>query len=616
MKIVFIFLLLVSSLSSFEQSIRYVVAAPNAVHHEAEISVAADKLPAGPVLFRMSRSSPGRYATHEFGKNVYNVKAFDASGKLLTVEKTEPDVYRVSGHKGTVKVTYTLFANHPDGTYAGVDVTGLHLNMPAAFMWVKGKEKTPITIQFVPLDKEWKVATQLKPTDDAFTFTAPGLQYFMDSPTKVGNLQFRQWTETNPDQKTYTFRLALEADAPAAAIDSFANNLQKIVRQAMAVFGELPAYDYGTYTFIASINPYVRGDGMEHRNSTMISIPAIFDGSNRLLGVFAHEFFHCWNVERLRPFQLEPFNFEKANMSEGLWVAEGFTQYYGDLLLARAGLMSEPDFLTEMTGLVNTKMNIPGAQDYSPIENSQRAVFVDAGVSVDRANYANMYASYYTYGGALALALDLDLRSKFKNLSLDDLMRAMWKRHGKPEKPYSMYDLQKALAGISSENYASTFFRNYVFGHEPFDYRTAFSPANLDLVPVDSGKAWIGNFSFVAGRKDLMLTRNTIKHTPLYNAGVDFEDVLVTLDGKNLAQGKDIDNILADHKPGDRLTLVYKHQDVPVTAELQLVQNPAVQLVPRETLQVDKNAEKFKREWMGEKGIQPSAVSYRRGSYN
>src|SRR6476620_322374 len=128
------------------QKIHYEFAAPNAAHHEAEISIAVDGLPAGPAVFRMSRSSPGRYATHEFGKNVYNVKATDEKGNALSVEKTDAEIYRVATHKGVIKLTYTLYGNYADGTYVGIDETGYHLNMPGAFMWIKGFDNAPITI--------------------------------------------------------------------------------------------------------------------------------------------------------------------------------------------------------------------------------------------------------------------------------------------------------------------------------------------------------------------------------------------------------------------------------------------------------------------------------------
>ncbi len=155
-------------------------------------------------------------------------------------------------------------------------------------MWVKGSRNAPIDIKFnIPAGKKWTVATQLKPVDGSpYLVAAPGLQYFMDSPTKIGELLWKEWTLKNTNGKSYQFRLALEAKASDSAAAAFASKVQAITEEAQAIFGEVPAYDYGTYTFIASINPWVKGDGMEHRNSTMISIPANFDGGNYLAGCF------------------------------------------------------------------------------------------------------------------------------------------------------------------------------------------------------------------------------------------------------------------------------------------------------------------------------------------
>ena len=197
---------------------------------------------------------------------------------------------------------------------------------------------------------------------------ARGLQYFMDCPVVIGNLSYRSWVVKNPDGKKYNFRIALDGAADSADFSAFSDKVQRIVRQEQAVYGEVPAYDYGTYTFLASINPYVHGDGMEHRNSTMITIGSAFHGEDRMLGVFAHEFFHCWNVKRIRPRTLEPFNFEKSNMSYELWFAEGFTQYYGNLLPVRAGIGKDTDFVKRTVAqLIDTKTNTPGARLYSPV---------------------------------------------------------------------------------------------------------------------------------------------------------------------------------------------------------------------------------------------------------
>jgi predicted metalloprotease with PDZ domain len=602
MKRIFLFLAVLWISHTYAQKINYVVSFPNIVHHEANISVAAAGIPAGKAIFRMSRSSPGRYATHEFGKNVYDVKAFDQHGKALPINRIDGDVYEVPKQNGFVRVDYTLYAAYPDGTYSGIDPGSIHLNMPATFMWIKGFDKAPITITFnIPSDKKFTIATQLKPTDNPIEFNAPGLQYFMDCPTKIGNLHWKEWNIKNPNGSKYTFRLALEADAADTLVGAFAGKVKRITEEAQAVFGEVPAYDYGTYTFIASINRYVEGDGMEHRNSTMISIPNVFNGGNNLLGVFAHEFFHCWNVERIRPKTLEPFNFEKSNMSNELWCAEGFTQYYGELLLCRAGLKPVEGLLFSLGNLINTKENSAGAKRFSPVEMSRHAVFVDAGVAVDRTNYPNMFSSYYPYGGAVALALDLQLRSQF-NLTLDDYMTALWKRFGKPEIAYTVPGLEEVLADVTHDKtFANDFFTRYVTGHESFNYAPLLEKSGLTLKKTGAGKAWLGQVQFTEGTTTI--SSNTIIGSPLYNAGLDFDDVIVQIDGKLVARLADINEILNLHKPGDVVNIQYKHRNETKTAAVTLGENPAYVLTTFEQAGVTTTKEmmEFRNSWLGTK---------------
>jgi predicted metalloprotease with PDZ domain len=585
----FFFLLILAALQA--QKISYSVSFPNITHHEAQISLTVSGISQKQktAVFRMSRSSPGRYATHEFGKNVYDVKAFGKNNKLLAVLRTDGDVYEVKNQDGYIRLEYTLYANHPDGTYAGIDANSIHFNMPAAFMWIKGYDKTPIEIRFnIPAEKNWSIATQLKPTNDPAGFTAPGLQYFMDSPTKIGS------------GKTYKVRFAFEGNSSDSLLTAFTNKVKRITEQSKAVYGEVPDFDFGTYTFIASINPWVRGDGMEHRNSTVISIPANFDGNDELLDVFAHEFFHCWNVERIRPKTLEPFNFEKSNMSNELWFAEGFTQYYGDLLTERAGCMSEENYFRVMTSLINTKTNTQGAKRFSPVEVSRHAVFVDAGVAIDKSNYVNMYTSYYPYGAAIALALDLELRSRFNNLTLDNYMAAVWKKFGKTEIPYTVDGLQNVLAQVTgNKEFASNFFSKYVNGHEPLDYGPLLEKAGLLLKKANEGKAWAGNVQWREGNNALIIASNTVNGTPLYNAGLDVDDQVISLAGKPLKKQADLMEVLKAHKPGDKLDIEYDHRGNKTSTKIVLGENPAFTVVPAE--KADNEAIEFRKKLLGAK---------------
>nr|WP_295928343.1 PDZ domain-containing protein [uncultured Dyadobacter sp.] len=584
------------------QTICYDVSFPNIVHHEARIALSVSDAAQKELHFRMSRSSPGRYATHEYGKNIYDVVAFDKSGKSMPVQRVDGDVYKVAGINGFVKVEYVLYANHADGTYAGIDASSVHLNMPATFMWVKELQKAPITVAFnLPKPNAWTIATQLKTTGETNVFTAPDLQYFMDSPTKIGKLTIKEWTVPNADNKPSQFRLALEAKGSDSLASAFAGKVKRITEEARMVFGEFPVFDNGSYTFLASINPYVKGDGMEHRNSTMIALPVAFDGSDNLLGVFSHEFFHTWNVERIRPKTLEPFNFEKSNMSFELWFAEGFTQYYGDLLLERAGFDSLEEYCQTLTSLVNTKENTPGAKRISPVQASSNAVFVDAGVAIDKTNYPNIYTSYYPYGASVALALDLQLRGK--GLNLDDFMKAVWAKHGKPEIPYQVQDLESVLATYTKDKaFAQQFFAKYINGHESLDYTPLLSRAGLLLKKQFEGQAWIGDIRYKEGA-GLTITSNTMIGSPLYKAGLDVDDEILKLDGRAVTKNDELTAILKNHKPGDQIAVEYKHRDDPKTAMLELAENPRLQVVTYEkagkTLSTE--METFRRAWLGSK---------------
>ncbi len=589
---------------AFSQRISYIVSFPNLAHHEAQVELVVSDIPSRGATFRMSRSSPGRYATHEFGKNVYDVLAFDQTGKPLTVNRVDGDIYEVPHHSGYVRLKYTLYGNYADGTYVGLDPASVHLNMPGAFMWIKGMDNIPITIHFnIPDEWHWTIATQLQPTTDPWTFSARGLQYFMDCPTKIGNLRYRKWQVKNPDGKTYDFRIALDGAGDDSVFSTFAARVEKIVRQAQAVYGETPAYDYGTYTFLASINPYVHGDGMEHRNSTMISIPTNFRGDDRLLDVFAHEFFHCWNVKRIRPKTLEPFNFEKSDMSYELWFAEGFTQYYGGLLVLRSGVGVDTDFVKRtIGGLIRTKTETPGARLYSPVQASEMAVFTDAGVSVDKTNYPNIFSSYYPYGGSIALALDLELRSKF-NKTLDDMMTTAWKKFGKPEIPYTVSGLQDALAAVTGDKkWAETFFEKYIYGHDPIDYNSLLAPAGFQLKKASEGKAWIGT-ERMTEKEGLLIEGNTLRGTPLYDAGLDVEDKILSIDNQDTRTIADLTAVLGRLHPGASVPIKYLHRMEEKTGKITVQEDPAETIVTYEKagLPVTSAIQQFRKSWLGGK---------------
>ncbi|MEO6524118.1 MAG: M61 family peptidase [Mucilaginibacter sp.] len=605
-KLNLVLLSLFVSVSAFAQKpIFYAISFPNASHHEAEITMTIPEAPSGNVRVRMSRSSAGRYATHEFGKNIYNVKALTIDNKELAMKQLEGDVYEINNQEPAFKISYTLYADYVDGTYSGIDESHAHLNMPATFMWAIGLEKRAVKVQFNDLDKYgWKVATQLK-HDGVSVYSAPSLQYLMDSPAELSAYKETSWTVAGADKKEQTIRLSTHSADAQPVVDNFGKMVQKVVLEERAVFGELPVYDYGEYTFLQDVHSTNAGDGMEHRNSTCITsgLDQIQGNEVRMLSTFSHEYFHSWNVKRIRPKTLDPFNFEHANMSGELWFAEGFTQYYGELLLVRAGFHTANEYGKTMSGLVNAVLNTPGGIKYSAVQNSNYAVFADAGVSIDPTNKANMFTSYYYYGGATALALDLRLRGEF-NLTLDDYMRQVWLDYGKPYIPYTLNDLEKALGKVTNNKvFAAAFFKNYIYGIEKNNYEALLAKGGYVLRKANAGKGWMGALTAKLHDGNVILTAGTIIGSPIYKAGIDAGDILKKIDGKNVDGSVPLADYLVNKKVGDVITIDYENRAGIHQAKVTLEENPQLEIVTAESAgqALTKEQQEFRAKWLSSK---------------
>lgn len=539
-------------------SVDYRVSFENAVHHEAEITVTFKDLGEAPLVARMSRSSPGRYALHEFAKNVYSVSAVGAAGQSLEVTRSDPYSWRVDGHDGEVTLTYTLFADRADGTYSQIDLTHAHLNIPATFMWADGLEDRPITVSFSPPDRSWKAATQLPRGRGDLRFTAPNLYYFLDSPIELSDFDIREWKLDDGQ----TIRLAVHHEGNSEDMDRFAEKAKNIVEAQIDIFGEAPAFDYGEYTFIADYLPHASGDGMEHRNSTILSrTDGLYEGDFAHIGTLSHEFVHVWNVERLRPAELEPFDFSRANPTPSLWFAEGFTNYFGDLAIVRAGEWDLEEYLENLSGAFSSVVNAPGRAFGSPQSMSLQAPFVDAARSVDPVNRANIFVSYYTYGEIIALALDLTLRQNFEDITLDDYMRHMWVKFGKSETPYTHDDLRQALGEVTGDAaFAREFFASYIEGGDLPDFEPLLAQAGLRAVSVNPEKTSLGRVQFEEKGDALVVASTTLIGTPLYDAGIGQGDEIRRIGRFHIDSEKDYERALKRHEPGEEAVIEYRQR--------------------------------------------------------
>ncbi len=573
-----------------------------------QVEVTFADVPAGTLQVLMSRTSPGRYAVHEFAKNVFDVHVDDGAGVPLRYERPNTSQWDVVAHSGAVRVRYKVFGDQVDGTFLGIDTTHAHINIPAALMWARGLEGRPVRVTFDGAPG-WKVATQLRPTSDPQTFTAPNLQYLVDSPAELSNFSLRTF---RLDQE---FRIALHHEGSEADADRFAAGVERLVREERAIFGELPAFE-APYTFIADFVPHAASDGMEHRNSTILTSPVSLRTADRqldVLGTAAHEFFHSWNIERMRPRSLEPFKLDAPNPSGELWFGEGFTNYYEQLTMHRSGLWSIEHFTARLSDNLDMVVRSPARKYISAEDASRFGQFIDQASWSDPTNFDNSFLSYYEWGAAIGLGLDLSLRARTEGkVTLDDYMRRLWREFGRAKpavegavaRPYTMQDLRQTLADISGDRaFAGEFFDRYIQGREVVDYRQLLARAGLVLRKIRPGRPWIGPVEFDFSEGFPRISTATIEDTPAYAAGLDRGDHLLSLDGTAISAPGRLDELVQRRTPGDRLRMSIRRRGVTQDLTIAIEEDPRLQIVPVETTgRPPTPAERaFRDAWLGSK---------------
>ena len=617
--VIAIFVFVSASAWAQQAAIEYTLSFPAPEHRWMQVEARFPNVPSGTLQLRMARTSPGRYALHEFAKNVFDVSIVNGKGQALTAARPDPHQWDVADHDGTVVVTYKVFGDRTDGTYLGIDDIHAHINIPAALMFARGWFERPARVTFVqPPGKAWKVATQLFPTNDPLVFTAPNVHYLMDSPTDFSNFMLRTFTVDDGRKRNDpppTFRIALTHDGTEAEADAFAKDVERIVREALPIFGELPDFETNTYTFLSVYLPWANGDGMEHRNSTSLtSAGALRSPQQRagILGTVAHEFFHAWNMERLRSAGIESFDFEEADMSDDLWLGEGFTNYFDGLIQHRAGFNDLEGFAGELAGVINQVALGPGRMFRSAVDMSRLAPFVDAAVSIDRTAWPNLFISYYTYGQAIGLGLDLSLRDRSNGkTSGDDYMKALWARFGRPGQKdpgkvstaYSVDGLKETLATVSGDrSFANDFFTKFVEGRQLVDYTALLARAGLVMRKRAPGRPFAGEVQLAAGGGVALRVTGLVPwESPLYKAGVAQDDQLVTLDGTALTSMANWNQALMRHKPGDRLPLRFvRRSGEIVNTTLVPDEDPRIEIVAMETIGgiLTDDQKRFRESWL------------------
>jgi predicted metalloprotease with PDZ domain len=524
------------------KSVTYRLSMSRPVSHLFEVSILIelpDELKDKPLQLQMAKWSPGRYGVFDFAKNVQEVRAA-AEGAARPVTRVNDQTWSVSplGARN-LTVSYKVFANDLDGTFSQLNTRHANYNGGSIFMYVVGHKPDPVKLT-IQAPAGWKIVNGRLDHAGQTEWQFPNWDVMIDTPTEMAP----DWTQDDfvIDGKKYhvvVHSLGDEGGKRAALV----KDIEKIVRAEVAMWGP-PEFE--EYTFLLHFAADDRsGDGMEHLTSTQIIRPwALADPGayEDTLGTVAHEFFHVWNVKRLRPEELGPWDFTRPVATRGLWVAEGFTNYYGHLMLRRAGILDDKKFLAQEAETIKHVETAQGSRLMSAIESSLAAPFIDNAPHAQTTNLRNTAISYYPKGELIGMVMDLLVRGRSKGRSsLDDVMRAMYEEFYLKSPNSSYYlrgrgyqpeDLERIVALRSGVDF-SDFFKRHVRDVEVLPYDEALAYVGLRLVKTPSKDPYDLGLSLQLGPARQVIITNVRNNSPAENAGLQAGDVIVSFPGKD-----------------------------------------------------------------------------------
>jgi predicted metalloprotease with PDZ domain len=517
--------------------------------------------------FKMPVWMPGMYVVQDYAKNVVNFKAVDGAGKPLSFVKTAQFIWHVrTANVPQVIVSYDVYAFGRGVGNNFLDDKRGYIVGPGLYMHVAGMLNHPAKVTFEPYAGWTSVANGLDPVPGELnTFTAPDFDLLYDCPILLGNQERFRF-----DVKGVPHFVALEDVPTIVDRTKIVADLQKIVTTSTDIIGDIP---YKHYTFLLMGSA---AGGVEHLTSAAM----YFDGSSltnpdgyrRWLSFAAHEYFHTFNVKRIRPIALGPFDYDHENYTTMLWVSEGFTSYYMDLIVLRAGLMTPEQYYKTLTDNIATYENNSGHLFQSAAESS-----IDTWHRGD--NSANTTISYYNKGKAIGALLDFKIRSETKNQkSLDDVMRTVYKEYFQEKKrgfkDEEFREVCERIAGVPLPE----IFDVYVATTKEVDYAKYFTLAGLKIdtelraqpgayLGADFGAGGgraaapgaTGRGGAVAASTSHVISRIEYD-SPAARAGLSALDEILAIDGTPLGT-RSVDELLRSRKPGDKINLLIGHHD-------------------------------------------------------
>ncbi len=525
--------------------------------HLVTVEITARKVTGDSLEFVMPAWSPGRYAIYDFAKNVQEFEAWGAQGQALPWRSLDKQTWRVETGEsgGVVKVRYRVYANDLNGTFSQFDPTHANLNGPSIFMYVAGHKSNALTL-LVAAPKDWQLISGFSGSTSERTFQAPSYDRLVDTPLEASaEIKLAQFEEQGK-----AIRVAVHSyDQEDTDMTKLVRGLQKIVHVEM---GLMPAPDFDRYTFIFHFDPTIpMGDGMEHLDSTQIIVHAsLGDSLDEAFENAAHEFFHLWNVKRLRPAELGPFDYTREVYTPTLWFAEGVTTYVSYLSLLRSGLWTRQQFLARLADEIRALEEAPGRALMSAESSSFHAWFYDRAPQMQETNFANSTISYYNKGALLGMLLDLEIEARTQGAkSLLDVLSALYHRFYEapqasyygPGRGYREQDILEAVNEVTGGDFTG-FFSNYVRGTAPLPYATVLSEFGLVLrTSVPEGSPPSVGLTFLPDNRGVRIFA-VRPGGAADRAGLGRDDLLIAVDDQSLAT-EGLDRRLRAYLPGARV---------------------------------------------------------------
>ncbi len=556
MKKIALILFLIPTILIHASNISYEISTPEPHTHYYNVKMTVTDYQKDYFDIQMPVWSPGSYLVREFAKSVEGLES-KTNNKTIKSEKINKNTWRIHSNKSNnVVINYKVYAFELSVRTSFVDASHAYFNGTSIFMYINELKNTPHDLKIIPF-KDWKkISTSLpKVEGKEFQYQAPNYDILVDSPVEIGNQETFDFTASGVIHHVAMYGKG-NYDIEKLKVD-----MSKIVKACTDVFGENPNKEY---TFI--IHNLTNGSGgLEHLSSTTLQVNRwTYEGSRYkgFLSLVAHEYFHLWNVKRVRPVELGPFDYNSENYTSLLWVMEGFTSYYDELLLYRAGVYSEKEIINKFQGTISRIENQPG----NKVQPVAHASF-DAWIKAYRPNENsyNTTVSYYPKGAIVANMLDLMIINSTKGKkNLDQVMQYLYSEfYKKQDRGFTSSEMKSALEKVSGLN-MDDFFKKYINGTETFDYSTLFGYAGLSVETTVNKDPSLG----ISESNNKI--RRVNRGSSAYVGGLNVNDEILAIDGYRV--NGNINDFIDAKKVGDNVKLLISRDNIIQTMTFPLLE--------------------------------------------